>query len=145
MERDAEIEQIRRELAILEARYALYCRTARIMGHFSVIAAAILVVASLAVAVKIFLFDVLYGLFFIAGLLVFVLVMGWYINSANLRWIDIACPQIRGIYNPYSYYPDVDRDARPRSDAELLEWQIADRERRLAELTATMPGVKPPD
>jgi|SRR5581483_1252185 len=145
MERDAEIEQVRRELAILQARYALYCRTARIMGAFSVIAAAILMVASLAVAAKIFLFDVLYGLFFIAGLLVFVLVMAWYIKSATLRWIDIACPQIRGIYNPYLYYPDVGRDARPRSDAELLEWQIAERERRLSDLTATKSGVNQPD
>ena len=145
MERDAEIDQLSRELAILQARYALYCRAARIMRGFSRIVAPILGIAALAFAVKLFLSDVLYGLFFTGSLLVFALAIAWYIKSLNLRWIDIACPQIRGIYNPYFYYPDADRDMRPRSDAELLEWQIADRQQRLAELAATTPGANGPD
>lgn len=139
-EQDAEIQQITRELAILQARYALYRRTAGIMKVFFFISGPIVVIAGLAFAVKLFLFDVLYGAFSIGALLVLGLVIAWYIRSAHLRWIDIACPQIRGIYNPYFYYPDLDRDARPRSDAELLEWQIADRQQRLSQLTV-MPSA----
>ena len=142
MERDAEIAHINRELAILQARYALYRRTAGIMKVFSIfLAGPILAVAGVAFAVKLFLFDVLYGLFFTGGLLLLSLVVAWYIKYGNLRWIDIACPQIRGIYNPYFYYPDADREMRPRSDAELLEWQIAERQRRLSALAANIPGA----
>ncbi len=142
MARDAEIEQIIRELAILRARYELYRRTAGIVKIFLTILALILVVAGLAFAVKLFLLDVLYGLFFIGGLLVLVLSIAWYIKSANLRWIDLACPRIGGILNPYFYYPDANRTVQPRSDAELLEWQIASRQERLSELAATIPGAK---
>jgi len=145
MERDAEIEQLNRELAILQARYALYRRTGGIMRGFLIILTSILAIAALAFAVKLFLFDVLNGLFFVGALLVFVLIIGWFIRSANLRWIDVAGSQFRGIYNPYFFYPDADRDMRPRSDAELLEWQIADRQRRLSELTASIPGANRAD
>jgi hypothetical protein len=145
MERDAEIEQIDRELAILQARYELYRRSAGIAKVFFMILAPILAVAGLGFAVKLFLLDVLYGLFFIGGLLVLLLSIAWYIKSANLRWIDLACPRIRGILNPYFYYPDANRAVQPRSDAELLEWQIANRQERLSELAATLPGANRPD
>lgn len=141
MERDVEIEQIARELAILQARYELYRRTAGIVKVFFMILAPILVAACLAFAIKLFLLDVLYGLFFFGGLLVLVSSIAWYIKSANLRWIDLACPRIGGILNPYFYYPDANRAVLPRSDAELLEWQIANRQERLSELAATISGA----
>jgi hypothetical protein len=123
----------------------LYRRTAGIVKIFLMILTLILVVAGLAFAVKLFLLDVLYGLFFIGRLLVLGLSTAWYIKSANLRWIDLACPRIRGILNPYLYYPDTNRAVRPRSDAELLEWQITNRQEQLLELAATFPGSKRPD
>jgi hypothetical protein len=134
MTHEADIERIKRELAVLQARYAVYRRTAGRLRGFCVALASVLSVAALAFAVKLFLFDVLYGVFFVGAVLVLALAISWLVTSTGLRWIDLASAQLRGIYEPYFFHPDVDMPRRARSDAELIEWQIADREQTLSEL-----------
>ena len=104
MERDEEIQKIRAELAILQARYALYGRMARILKGFFIIAplAAILTVVF---AGKIFLFDWLYGAFFIGAMLL--LSLGASCIS-DLRWINAASLGDWYVTNPSRFYPDKD-------------------------------------
>jgi hypothetical protein len=90
----------------------------------------------LAIAIKLFLFDTLYAIFFVGALLVFVPGVAWLVGSLDLRWIDLASPQLRGVYSANFFYPDADTQRRFRSFADLTEQQIADRERRLSELGA---------
>jgi len=139
MERDAEIDQIKRELANLQARYALYRRLAHIMRRVFIFLTAVLAIGALAFAIKLFMFDTLYGVFFVGAVLLFAVAMTWLIKSSSLRWIDVASPYLRGIYSPYFFYPDA--RPGPRSNAEWLEQQIAGRERRLSELGETVPGL----
>jgi hypothetical protein len=144
VERDAEIDQLKRELEILQARYAVYRRSAQMLRGFFVV---FMPVSALALAIKLFVFDTLYGLFFIGSVLLFVAVITCSLKSSGVRWIDVA--SLFGfrrillgadIYNPYFYYPNA--RPRPRSDAELLEWQIADHQRRLAELGENVHGLR---
>ncbi len=134
MEREAEINQIKRELVLLQARYALYRRTAGILRVIFIALMPLLAIGALAFAIKIFLFDALYGVFFVGALLIFVAVMIWLIRTLGLRWIDLASPELRGIYSPTFFYPDMSLYRGARSEAELTERQIAERERRLSEL-----------
>jgi hypothetical protein len=67
MERDKEIDQIKRELAILQDRYTLYGRSARMLKGFFIF---LMPVIALALAIMLYLFDALYGLFFAAMMLV---------------------------------------------------------------------------
>jgi hypothetical protein len=60
MERDEEIDRIKREVAILRDRYALYGRSARMLRGFFIF---VMPAVALALAVMLFLFDALYGLF----------------------------------------------------------------------------------
>ncbi len=136
MDRDAEIEQIKRELALLRSRYAQYGRLARILKAFCIAVMLLLAIGALALAIKLFLFDTLYAVFFVGALLVFVPGIGWLLGSLDLRWIDVASPQLRGIYNADFFYPDAEVRRKFRSFADLTEWQIADGERRLSELGA---------
>ncbi len=136
MDRDAEIEQTKGELALLRGRYAQYGRMARILKAFCITVMLLLAIGALAFAVRFFLFDTLYGIFFIGALLVFVPGIAWLVGSLDLRWIDLASPQLRGIYSANFFYPDADAHHRFRSFADLTEQQIADRERRLSELEA---------
>src|ERR1700730_15129866 len=106
MEREAEINQIKRDLAILQSRYAQYRRIAGILRATFTALVPLSVIGALALAVKLFLFDTLYGVFFIAALLIFVPAIIWLIKSAELRWIDLAALQLRGIYHPDFFYPD---------------------------------------
>lgn len=134
MEREAEINQIKRELVLLQARYALYRRTAGILRVIFSALMPLLAIGALAFAIKIFLFDALYGVFFVGALLIFVAVMIWLIRTLGLRWIDLASPELRGIYSPTFFYPDMSFYRGARSEAELTERQITERERRLSEL-----------
>lgn len=133
MDRDTEIGAINRDLELLRARYAEYARAAAIMR---VIVRIFIPLAALALAVKLFLFDPLYGAFFTAAAAIILGAAFWFAGSFDLRWIDFVSQSPRGIYNPYFFTPDVAPSQRARSEAELIEWQIADRERRLEELGA---------
>lgn len=136
MDRDGEIEQIKRELALLRSRYAQYVQLARILKAFCIVVALLLAIGALACAIRLFLFDTLYAVFFVGALLVFVPGIAWLLGSLDLRWVDVASPQLRGIYSANFFYPDADARRQFRSFADLTEQQIADRERRLAELGA---------
>ena len=136
MDLDAEIEQTKRELALLRGRYAQYGRMARILKGFCVVVMLLLAIGALACAIRLFLFDTLYAIFFVGALLVFVPGIAWLAGSLDLRWIDLASPQLRGIYSANFFYPDADAQRKFRSFADLTEQQIADRERRLSELGA---------
>jgi hypothetical protein len=143
MEREAEINQIKRDLAILQSRYAQYRRTAGILRATFTALAPLSVIGALALAVELFLFDALYGVFFVAALLIFVPAMIWLIKSAGLRWIDLAASEMRGIYHPDFFNPDTRLHRRARSVAELTEQQISALERRLSELGELLPtGIK---
>jgi hypothetical protein len=135
MEREAEIAKIKQELLTLRSRYAAYRRLARLLRAAFIALALLLAVGALALAVRLFRFDVLYGVFFVAALLIFVPAMIWLIKSTRLRWIDLAAPQWRGIYHPDFFRPGAGY-LGARSEAELTEQQISDRERRLSELGA---------
>jgi hypothetical protein len=134
MENAEEIAQIERELAILRTRYALYGRCARILrGFFLYLMPAV----ALACALRLFLFDALYAAFFVGMVFVFAALIVLSLKSSGIRWIDLASQYfgkwgLRDMNNPYFFYPD--RHPRPRSDAQFLEMQIADREKRLSEL-----------
>jgi hypothetical protein len=134
MEQEAEINQIKRELAILRCRYALYRRMARIVRAVFITLMLLSAIGALVSAVKLFLFDPLYGVFFVAALLILVLAFIWLIKFTELRWIDLAAPQWSGIYHPDFFKPDRRSHRGGRSEAELTEQQISDRERRLSEL-----------
>ena len=143
MERAAEINQIKRDLVILQSRYAQYRRMAGILRATFIALAPLSVIGALALAVKIFLFDALYCVFFVAALLIFVPAMIWLIKSAELRWIDLAASEWRGIYHPGFFYPDASLHRGARSEAELKEQQISALERRLSELGELLPtGIK---
>jgi hypothetical protein len=143
MERAAEINQIKRDLVILQSRYAQYRRMAGILRATFIALAPLSVIGALALAVKIFLFDALYGVFFVAALLIFIPAMIWLIKSAEVRWIDLAASEWRGIYHPDFFYPDASLHRGARSEAELTEQQISALERRLSELGELLPtGIK---
>ncbi|HUN97790.1 MAG TPA: hypothetical protein VMU69_16355 [Bradyrhizobium sp.] len=140
MDRDQDIGEIERELALLRARHASYARAAVIMKVMARVLIALAAVAALAFAVKLFLSDTLYGVFFVSAVVIFGGAAIWLVGLLGLRWIDFVSQSPRGIYNPYFFTPDIDPDRRARSDAELIEWQIADRERQLAELRTGAHG-----
>jgi hypothetical protein len=143
MEHEAEINQIKRDLIILQSRYAQYRRVAGILRAAFTALMPLSLIGALALAVKLFLFDALYGVFFVAALLIFVPAIIWLIKSTELRWIDFAAPQLRGIYHPEFFNPDATLHRGARSEAELTEQQISALERRLSELGEVLPtGIK---
>jgi hypothetical protein len=133
MEREAEITQIEHDLEILRARYAGYQGTARILKSIAIGLGLIIAIGALVLAIKIFAFDVLYGVFYTVVLLIFVPALVWAIRYAGIRWIDLAAPRLRGIYDPDFFKSDGVRQPT-RSEAEVTEQQITDYERRLSEL-----------
>jgi hypothetical protein len=133
MERETETAQIKHDLEILRARYAAYQRLGRILKSIFTAAGLILAIGALASAVKLLMFDALYGMFYLAALLIFVPALVWMVRLTGLRWIDLAAPRMRGIYHPDFFDPD--RPPRPsRSEAESTQQQIAAYEARLSEL-----------
>jgi len=126
MDRDTDIGEINRELARLRARYAGYAFATAIVS----ILASFVPVAAL--VLKVALFDMLYGAFFVLTLAIVLAALLGY--ALHLRWIDVVSQSPDYVYNRYFAPPG--RAPRPhaRSEAELIEWEIADRERRLREL-----------
>ena len=146
MDRETEIAQIRHELEILRSRHALYEKWGRILRIFFMIWVPLFAVAVLALLVKLFLNDAAIG---VLGLLMGVIVSAiaallWLARNRNppagrrrSGWIDLASPLTRpfGLYpGVFAPHPYINRNVGPRSDAELIEQQIAEREQRLAEL-----------
>ena len=141
MDRDAETDQIKEELETSRARYALYRRIGGVMKVFFMASILLFAIGALVLAIKSFVLHELSGVYFVYALLIFVFGFAIIrlIRSSDLRWIDVASQPFRGIYSPNFFYPDTDV-RRARSHAELIEWQIADRERRLSELGESLSG-----
>ena len=134
MERDAEIAQIKHELEILRARYALYERWGRILRTFFMVGVPL---AIFLIAAKLISTDPLMGVFFL-GMCAVIGALFWLSGNGPVRWADVA--SMRGL--PISMSPGIPHPYGPRgrttSDARLIEGQIAEREQRLLEL-----GVQP--
>ena len=71
MGRDAEIDQLKRELEILHARYAQYGRMGRVWKILFAITTPPLAASVLALVIKLILMDTLSGVFFLGVLLIF--------------------------------------------------------------------------
>jgi hypothetical protein len=139
MERDAEIAQIMHELEILRARYALYAKWGRIVKVFLMAWLPLFAIAVVAMIAKAFLYDVVIGGFF-AGMTLIVAGLIWWVvktsasERSRFRWIDLVSPLPR-FSAPYGDFRSFVFGSR-LSDACLIEQQISERERRLAELGA---------
>jgi hypothetical protein len=132
MDRDAEINRIKKELEILRARHALYARMGRVLKIFFAVWTPLFATGLLALAVNLIVVDALSGVFFLGVLLAFGLLAIWLTRLCNFRWIDLASSRVYGNpLNPCFVYPNM---RRCNSDAQLIEEQIAERERRLSEL-----------
>jgi hypothetical protein len=132
MNRDTEIDQIKRELNILRTRYALYGRMGRVLKVFFTVWMPLFASVLLAIAIKLIRDDMLSGMFFLGILLTFGLLIIRLIQVRGFRWIDFASSRVYGDrLNPYFAYPNFDRY---KSDTQLIEEQIAERERRLSQL-----------
>jgi hypothetical protein len=144
MDRDAEIDQINRELEILRTRYALYDRMGRVLKVYFAVITPLIAGALLALAIKFVLVDALSGLFLTGVLLILGLVIFLLVRNSDLRWIDVAS-QIPRTTNPYFYSPAASNLrffllGRLPSDAQIIEQQIADRDQRLSELPTRVAG-----
>jgi hypothetical protein len=126
MDRDTDIGEINRELARLRARYAGYAFATAIVS----ILASFVPVAAL--VLKVALFDMLYGAFFVLTLAIVLAALLGY--ALDLRWIDVVSQSPDYVYNRYFAPPGRAPRQHARSEAELIEWEIAERERRLREL-----------
>jgi hypothetical protein len=148
MDRDAEIDQINRELDILRARYALYERMGRILKVYFAVITPLIAGAVLALAIKFILMDALSGAFLAGVLLVLGLMIFLRVRDSNLRWIDVAS-WIPRTTNPYFYRPSTSNLGfflgRLPSDARIIEQQIVDRRQRLVELDANIAGATKKD
>jgi hypothetical protein len=96
--------------------------------------------AALVLAILLFLHDALEGVFFAAMALVVGGLIALLSKNSGFQWIDLAAAPFGNgfvwrIYRPGFFYPDA--FPRPRNDVEALEMQIAERERRLAELRSS--------
>ena len=131
MDRDAEIAEINRELTILRERYSTYARSSRRLKVVFWIWFPIVSFLVVAVVVKFMLQDALMGIY-IAGVVAATCLFIWLIGSSrSFRWIDIASVQ----WSPLSLDAAVPSGYHERrSDAQLIEDQIAEREHRLSEL-----------
>lgn len=128
MNRDADIGEINRELAWLRARYAGFAWAAGLMAS----GASLFPVAALMLFMKVAVFDMLYGAFFVLTLAIALTALLGY--ALDLRWIDIVSQSPQFVYDRYFAAPNRAPHPRARSEAELIEWQIAERDRRLREL-----------
>jgi hypothetical protein len=133
MDRNAEIARINNQLEILRTRYALYERWGNILRKFLKVWLPLFVVLMLAVAVIFFQFDAVYAIYFV-GMMLVAGGFFWVINIIwplkPLFWVDLASPlRMRSQIFPGKGF---------RSNAEIIEQQIAEHERRLTEL-----GVRP--
>jgi hypothetical protein len=137
MNSHADIDQIKHELEVLRARYALYERWGKILRNFLKVWLLILFFLMVMAAVRIFQSDPVYGIFFV-GMMLIIVGCCWLINRIwPLKprfWVDLASP----LTTRFSMYPSFNVHSRNgfRSDAEIIEQQIATREKRLSELGA---------
>jgi hypothetical protein len=138
MDRDMEIQRLRHELEVLRNRYAIYQRGGRRLRIYFMIWFPLFALLIAALLVKVVLFDPYMGGFLIA-LTVIVLLTMWLVSDRKAtnagggrsRWVDLASTPL----SPFSLTPGIPAfSVRRRSDAEIVEEQIAARERRLAEL-----------
>lgn len=136
MECEAEIAKIRSELDILRARYALYARWGRVLRIFFMIWLPLFAGVVLGLVIKLFLYDTIFGAFAV-GMMCIVAAILWLLRDRNQplflpgRWINLASLPMR----PTSLYPGVPSFYFSlRSDAEIIEQQIAEREQRMVEL-----------
>ncbi len=91
-------------------------------------------VTALMLFLKVAVFDMLTGAFFVFTLaLVLTALPG---HALDLRWIDVVPQSPQFIYDRYFTTAGGAPQPRAPSEAELIEWQIAERERRLRELGA---------
>jgi hypothetical protein len=138
--RNQEIARIEQELAILRERYAsMEYWTSMLKKLFSVGLPVLgLVLVALAIVagsrlLELLVDDVFYGVFilgFVSAVGVFLWLSFSGERSRPFRWIDLASAYLR----PGLSGPGFDMDATQRSDAEIIEEQIASRERRLGQL-----------
>ncbi len=127
MDRDAEIAKIKRELDILRARHALYAKWGRILKIYFTIIVPLVAIGGAVTAVTFFAADALLAAFFafmaVVAVVLIRLIMSTRIAGRASGWIDLASwPPRFTITTP--------------SDAQMIEGQIAARERRLAEIGA---------
>jgi len=122
--RDAEIDQVKRDLDNLRARYASYDRVGRVWRIFFIVATPPIAIGVLAFAIKQILADMLSGVFLLGLLVICALLIVWPVYLFDIRWIDVASSRV--------IYPQ--RVAWWKSDARLLEDQIAECEQRLSKL-----------
>jgi hypothetical protein len=132
-----EISRIEQELEKLRERYALFHYWGGILKRLFAIALP-LVAAAIVILGFIYRRQISDRFFsdpaftgFIAGLFGLLMVLLWLAfwrrqPEKPFRWIDLASPR------PEFSYPDAG------SEAEMVEWQIATREKRLAELRARL-------
>lgn len=140
--REQEIARIERELEILRARHASYDYWGDVLKKFFAVGLPVLGVAVLAAAIILGIRfyraldgDYFYGAF-IAGFLLLILFLGWIVSSQPqlrqrpFRWIDVASSTVRPDFSGAGG----DLIDGQRSDAEILEEQIAGRQKRLSQL-----------
>jgi hypothetical protein len=129
-DQNAEIERITYELELLRERYAAYVRWGGVLRIFFMIWVPLFGIVVAALFIRLFIFDAFMGGFFGALALV-IAFMCWLArdrrsataSERRLRWIDRA-----------SLPPSAFRWGFGRPEAQMVEEEIAVRERRLAEL-----------
>jgi hypothetical protein len=118
-----EVAQIEHELDILRSRYTLMERSARVTK--------VAFVAFVTIMAVLAIYGMVLGqaaaIFMSIGVLVIVALLA--LTTPGVRWIDIVTPEP---FAPWTF-------SRRRSEAQIVESQIAEREQRLAEITG-MPS-----
>jgi hypothetical protein len=145
MDREAEIAQLTHELDILRTRLALYERWGRIVKIFFMIWTPLFAAVVIFGLVKVFQFDVFMGGFFVA-LAIVIGLAAWLMRGwgrprrakGHSLWTDIVAPPMGPRSFAAGIPPFYGLGRRRRSDAEIIEDQIAEREHRLKELD--VPG-----
>lgn len=122
MDRDAEIAQINQELEILRERLASYERSVRRLKTFFMW----LYIVPLSILAIISFHDPATGLFIGAGLVVMCLVVFLWrsLGSNKQRVVEVFVGAVFGVFT-----------VQRGTDGQIIEEQITERERRLAELT----------
>ena len=130
MEQNPEIERIKYELELLRQRYALYVRWGGVLRIFFMIWVPLFVIVVAAIIIRLFVFDPFMGGFF-GALVMVIALMCWLARDRRLataserrsRWINLA-----------SLPPSAFTWGFGKPEAQMVEEEIAARERRLAEL-----------
>jgi hypothetical protein len=102
MHRDTETAQIKHDLEILRARYALYERTGRILKALAPVCAALLSVGAVVALIKIFERDVVFGTIFVTVVLVCVWIFWPTFSFDKSRGMNFK--NIPELEWPYGYF-----------------------------------------